>query len=147
MSTHEVPENPAFPLSSFKWFLPEPRKAELAISIPDEKRLNLNQRLCATMPERITIGVSPDGKTICIKECKESGFRVPKSGIIKGSEVASYIKEKGIRFPCRYLAEQKNDCWIATLMPFSPIPRLPNKIPKSQRKKGLKLMLEERAEI
>jgi len=76
----------------FEWFLPTPAKPELAITIPNDQCFNLNQNLYGQMPNRITVGVSLNGKTICLREAAETGFKIPKSGTIKGMPLISSIK-------------------------------------------------------
>jgi hypothetical protein len=133
-------EEESMDFSRFKWFLPAPREAKFAISIPNEKCFNLNQKLYAEISKRIAVGVSTDGKTLCIKE-DEQGYKVPKSGSIKDGVLVGDIKNRGIRLPARYFVEKKSDCWIATLGPYASPSSVPKKFPKKPRKKGLKDML------
>jgi hypothetical protein len=131
----------------FEWFFPIPPKPELAITIPNEKCFNLNQNLCSRVPKRITIGVSKNGKIICLKEEPEMGFRIPKSGTIQDMNLIDSIKRRGIKLPARYLVEQNEGRWIATLvLPIVPS-RPPKKTPKKVRKNGLGAMLQKEGDL
>lgn len=126
----------------FEWFSPPPRKPELAITIPNDKCFNLNQNLFRQMPKQIAVGISADGKTICLKENPGTGLQIPKSGTINSYHLVAFIKKRGIKLPARYKVEQKEDHWLATLnSPVLPTP--PKNTPKSPRKRGLRTMMNE----
>lgn len=125
----------------FKWFLPAPPKPELAITIPNDKCFNLNQNLCSQMPNYITIGVLEGGKTLCLKKETEIGYQIPKSGSIKAINIIEYMKKQGIKLPARYLVEEKEAYWIATLVPPSAPSGPAKKMPHKSRKMGLEMML------
>ena len=129
----------AFP--EFEWFLPSPKKAELAITIPNDRCINFNPRLKSQLPEQITIGVSPDGKILRVKESAGEGYHIPKSGSIKASVLIDNIKARGIRLPARYLVEKANGCWIATVVLPIASPTAPERTPKKPRSSGLSAML------
>jgi hypothetical protein len=124
----------------FEWFFPTPPKPEFAITIPNDKCFNLNQNLCSQILERIAVGVAGDGKVIKLKKEPEFGFRVPKSGTIQDINLVASIKKRGIKFPARYSVEQKEDYWLAVLVP--PTASNPSKkMPKQARKNGLESMV------
>lgn len=126
--------------SELEWFLPPPKKVELIISIPNDNCFNLNPKLSDEVKKKITIGVSTDGKTIVLKE-EEKGYNIPKSGIIKASNLIDAIKTRGIRLPVCFLVERQDDFWIATLVPPVKSPSLQKKIPRKPRVNGLSNML------
>lgn len=125
----------------FEWFLPAPRKSEFVITVNNTKSFNLNQRLCSKIWKQIQIGITSDGKTLCLKEKPENGFFVPKSGSIKDSVLINEIKSRGISLPARYIAERKGDYWFATIVPAVTSPAQLKKTPKKPRKNGLKCIL------
>ena len=74
-----------------------------------------------------------------------TGFNVPKNGRIIAENVIDKIKEHGIRLPARYLVDNINGFWIATLVPPTPVPAIPKKTPNKPRLNGLKAMLPKEA--
>jgi hypothetical protein len=96
-------------ISEFEWFLPTSREPELKISIPNDICFNLNQKLYAQMLDKITIGISMDGKTIHIKTMPDIGFCIPKSGTIKDSTLIDSIKKRGIKLPACYLVKKEEN--------------------------------------
>ena len=138
---NRIPTENSGRFPEIEWFLPRPQKVEYAINIPNDNCFNLNAKLRVQMPEQITLGVGANGKTLWIKEKAEEGYKIPKSGVIKASNLIDAIKIRGISLPARYLTEREGDCWVATLVPsVSPLP-LPKKTPKKPRINGLKTML------
>jgi hypothetical protein len=121
--------------------LPAQKKIEFAITIPNNNCFNLSQRLIEAVQKKITIGVSSDGKTLALKEDIEKGYNVPKSGVIKASNVIDAIKTRGIRLPAHYLVRKEDDFWVAALIPPVKSPSLPKKTPKKPRVNGLSTML------
>jgi hypothetical protein len=126
--------------SEFEWFLPIPRRPILAITITNEKFINLNQKLCSQVAKYITIGISSDGKKIGLKEVA-GGYFVPKNGVIKDPRLVLQIKSRGVQLPANYLVEKADGCWIAILVPPEFSPTFPKKTPIRPRKTGLKDML------
>lgn len=131
---------PNYSESEFDWFLPTPPKQVFSITIPDEKNINLNAKLCEIIPEYIKIGINLDGTKLGLLEEKK-GFHVPRNGRIKAENLIDKIKERGIRLPARYLVDNINGFWIATLVPPTPVSAIPKNTPSKPRKNGLKAML------
>lgn len=140
MNTRISLESPTkFP--DIEWFLPERKKLEYAITIPNDNCLHLNTHLRVQIPKHITIGVSEDGKTLWLEEKAEGGYSISKSGTIKASNLIDAIKARGIGLPARYVTTECDNCWTVTLVsPVSPS-NLPKKTPKKPRINGLKTML------
>ncbi len=126
--------------NEFDWFLPTPPKPVFSITISDEKSFNLNGKLSEKIPRYIKIGISSDGTKLGLLE-ETKGFRVPKNGVIKAWKLIDEIKTRGIFLPARYLVENIDGFWIATLVPPTPAPTTPKKTPNKPRKNGLKAML------
>ncbi|MNW51344.1 hypothetical protein D3C74_288280 [compost metagenome] len=126
--------------NEFDWFLPTPPKPVFLITISDEKSINLNGKLCESIPSKIRIGINIDGTKLGLLE-ETKGFRVPRNGRVKAGELIDQIKARGVRLPARYLAENINGIWIATLVPPTSLPTIPKKTPNKPRVNGLKTML------
>lgn len=126
--------------SEFSWYLPTPPKPVLSITIPDEKSINLNGRLREIVPNRLKIGVNMDGTKLGLLE-EQKGFHIPKNGMIKAQDVIHDITLRGISLPARYIVENIDDLWVATLVPTIPAPTTPKKTPNKPRLNGLKAML------
>lgn len=103
--------------SDFIWFTEKKKKNELAITVPNLHNFNLCPRLLLQLPERISIGISPDGKTVLIRKNTpdETGITPPKSGCVKLGELINYIVSKGVLLPARYNVSKEDDCWIGIL--------------------------------
>lgn len=126
--------------SEFDWFLPIPPKPVFSITIPDEKSINLNARLCECIPKCIKIGINLDGTKLGLLE-ETKGFRVPQNGRIRAERLIDEIIVRGIRLPARYLVDNIDGFWMATLVPTTPVPTIPKKTPNKPRQNGLKTML------
>ncbi len=98
--------------------------------------------MCNQIAEYIRVGVNSNGKTICIKEDKEGGFLILKSGIIKDVRLIDSIKARGIKLPARYSVKQNEDHWIGTLIASIVPSHHLKKTPRKARKKGLEVMLQ-----
>jgi len=131
---------PNYSESEFEWFLPTPPKRVFSITIPDEKNFNLNTNLCESVPKCIKIGINFNGTKLGLLE-ETKGFNVPKNGRVIAENVIHKIKEHGIRLPARYLVDNINGFWIATLVPPTPASAIPKKTPNKPRLNGLKAML------
>lgn len=143
MSNHIINEI-SYSDSDFQWFIPSTKASEYVITIPNDTNFNFNQKLLNKIPKKISIGVSPDGKKIRIKE-SSNGYNIPKSGSIKASEIIKSIKDRGIRLPVRYTVhhddDHDNDYVEATFIQPVAAPNTPKQIPKKPRTTGLKSML------
>lgn len=133
----------------FEWFFPTPPKPELAITIPNDKCLNLNQNLYGQIQESIVIGLTSDGKKIGLRKVTETetGFQILKSGTIKDINLIDTIKKRGIKLPARYLVEQKENLWIGTLISPAVSAHLPKKTPPKVRKTGLEAMIKKESDL
>ncbi len=100
--------------TEFTWFSPKP-KITLAVTIPNQDVLNLNSKLMEQMPKYVVIGAKDAGRILCIREQANTGYRLPKSGTVKGRDLIESLVSMGVRIPARYTAIKEDDCWIATL--------------------------------
>lgn len=130
--------------ADFEWFTPQPKKAELAITIPNNHCFNLNPSLRAKIPQKIEIGVGHGG-TILWLQPHDTGYKIAKSGTLKDSLLIGSIKRSGVRLPARYVVEEFDGGWVANLVPPAK-PPLPTKIPKRPKKKGLNAILAQKEE-
>ena len=105
MNTNKFPDN------YFTWFLPE-EKPPYVITIPNEHTLSLNEKLRKQITGPIKIGISADGKTICVRPIADSGFRVLNSGRIHAETVIAALLRSGIKLPARYSVQEDEDRWI-----------------------------------
>lgn len=142
MSDH-FNKNQEFDFNQFEWFLPSPPKPFFSIIVSNEKGFCLNSKLYEYIPKKLTVGISPDGRNIGLLENAENGYQVLKNGRIKGKgpELVRSIEARGISLPANYIVENKDDLWLATLVPAKPVPSIPRKTPKKPRKNGLRDML------
>lgn len=131
----------------FDWFFPTPSRPELVVTIPNDKCFNLNPNLFNQIPESIVIGVTNDGKNICLREKTgtETSFPILKSGTIKDINLIDSMKKRGIKLPARYLVEKIGNVWIGTLSPPKVIP--PKKTPSKVRKTGLEVMINKENDL
>ena len=101
--------------SKFVWFKKEPKPPQLSITVPNSSRINLNAKLMLQMPDRIKIGVMPDGKTICICETSDEGYHLPKNGSLPEKRIIRMLMKNNIVFPARYTVTKQDDKWIGVL--------------------------------
>ena len=133
---------------AFKWYTPR-RASQLAITIPNPNHLNLNPKLRTQMPTHIQIGTKDNGQCICIRECPDTGYKVPKGGSIEDKSILQDIISSGVRLPARYSVEKEDDCWLAILdedvlpkVSEKKAPRKPRKNDFQQLEKELKSLDE-----
>lgn len=130
-----------FDFEQFQWFLPKP-KNPCAITIRDQGKLTLNAKFLEEAPLQFTVGVSQDGRRLCIREHAD-GFKRLSSGAVKDSRIIQQILSKGIRLPARYVATRQADVWVAELETAEQPSLNLKKPPKKPRTKGLSGVLAE----
>ena len=102
----------------FKWFTPIP-KNPLRISIPNLQSLRLSPMFKEEVPQFVEIGVSDHGRTLCIREKQETGYRVSNNSI-KANNLIQHLVNAGIHLPAKYSVTKEDCCWIAKLEPANP---------------------------
>lgn len=133
-------KNEQIDVSHFEWFLPSPPRPVLALTVYSGGEICFNGKLCEYVPKQLRIGVNRDGKILGLAGCSEKGYRVPKNGRIKDPNLVKVIEKRGIVLPAKYIVENKNDIWIATIITPTPLTTV-GKTPKKPRQNSLKSML------
>ena len=126
----------------FQWFTPQ-TTAPLALTIPNTICMNLNPKLTSQMPSHIEIGVSEDGREICLRAKADNGYKVPKSGSIKDKRLIQALTSTGVHLPARYSIRQDGDCWIGTMDEPAPPSVSLVKPPRKARSKDVHILTEE----
>lgn len=98
----------------FSWFTPK-AKTQMAITIPNQKNINLNSKLMAQMPAHIIIGVKDSGATLAVRETDTSGWRLPKSGSLKKEDFIRWLIDKGLKIPARFSVTREDNGWLAVM--------------------------------
>ena len=132
--------------NKFTWFAPKP-KCQLTITIPNKNAMYLSPKLMAEMPAQIMIGVSERGDRLCLREVKDSGYRLPKSGKLHDMELIRHIHTLGVCFPAKYAVCKKDDCYLATLNEYISPKVNTIKPTQSPRKRNLNSLLEEEKKL
>lgn len=127
-------------MEQFRWFIPRP-KAQYFISIPNSSYLRFNEKLRAKVPDQVAIGISPDGKTIYVRE-QADGYKLPKNGTIHDEEIIAHLNALGIEVPAKYQVEEVDGTWVATWKPAPPL-GLRMDGPARRRQKGRESILRE----
>lgn len=132
--------------NKFTWFAPKP-KCQLIVTISSQNTMYLSPKLMEEIPAQIIIGVSERGDELCLREVKDSGYRLPKSGKIHDIELIRHIHTLGVRFPAKYAVRKEDDCCLATLNERV-LPKVNTAKPaQSPRKRNLKGLLEEEKKL
>lgn len=132
-------------LDQFQRFTPMPKNPR-AITICNQKQLNINPKLLEELPMNFEIGVGSEGKLLCIRE-KAAGYKELKGGAIKAEPLIQCMLGQSVTLPARYAVTKQGDVWIAELKPQkAPIldMKKPPRKPKTTGLSGVMRELEDR---
>ncbi len=128
---------------TFQWWQPT-RQKKTAISIPNEKCLNINAALYKELPSKLLIGYNAE-KLMLIIQSSEEGYTIPKSGSVKCPDLIRILTQHGLRFPAHFSVEKDNEKWYAHYEQNEMLGKQIKKVPKRRKKPDLASLSKEAA--
>jgi hypothetical protein len=105
--------------STIQWFEPEDNRRKLSATLKADGTLCFGREMCEKIKDKIKVGFWSEECSLMIQNDSQSGFSVPKNGMVKLTKLASQLINTGLPLPLSFMFTESelSNQWRGYIIP------------------------------